>query len=53
MSESTTYGTCLFCGNDLLHGDWVVKADEIRKMVADPANVPDGMAHKDCIIHSI
>jgi hypothetical protein len=53
MAESTSYGECLQCGVELRHGDWVIDADEIRKMVTDPGNVPDGKAHKDCIVHTL
>jgi len=47
-----SYGACLYCGEELRYGDWVIKAEEIRKMVVDPENVPDGMSHKDCIVHT-
>jgi hypothetical protein len=53
-SNVTTYGECLRCGNELRDGDWVIRDEEIRKLVVDPENVPDGvMAHKDCLIGAI
>lgn len=52
MPESKSYGECLYCGEELHYGDWVIEAEEIRKLVADPENVPDGMAHKGCPIHT-
>ncbi len=49
----TPFGECLRCGEELRHGDWVIRAEEIRKLVVDPENVPDGVvAHKDCVIHT-
>ncbi|BCJ45169.1 hypothetical protein GCM10010168_69700 [Actinoplanes ianthinogenes] len=52
MAEgTTTYGNCVICGEELRHGDWVIRAEEMRKLVADPENVPDGKAHKDCLVH--
>jgi hypothetical protein len=53
MSEKTTYGNCLYCGEELRHGDWVIRTDEIRKLVTDPENVPEGTAHKDCIVRTL
>lgn len=50
-SDPASFGDCLFCGEELRHGDWVIKADEIRKLVIDPDNVPDGIAHRDCVVH--
>lgn len=54
LKRMTTYGSCLRCGEELRHGDWVIQTEEIRKLVVDPENVPDGVAaHKDCIIHTL
>lgn len=47
----TPFGECLRGGEELGHGDWVIRAEEIRKLVVDPENVPDGVvAHKNCVI---
>lgn len=36
----TPFEECLRCGEELPHGDWVIGAEEIRKLVVDPENVP-------------
>lgn len=54
LGHMTTHGECLRCGNELRDGDWVIRAEEIRKLVVDPENVPDGVvAHKDCVIATL
>ncbi|BBH71157.1 hypothetical protein ACTI_78420 [Actinoplanes sp. OR16] len=32
VSESVTYGNCVICGEELRHGDWVIRAEEMRKL---------------------